>query len=123
MRSRQKILIVEDNQLVVKIISYVLEKEGFDFIVARDGNEGAESLETEKPDLILMDLVLPYRSGLEITSLAKEKNPNIPVIVVSSLGLIDETIHDALKMGVFAVVSKPFSPTDLMKKIKSALEQ
>jgi len=123
MKSKKKILIVEDNNLVVNIVSYLLNKEGFDIVVAKDGNEGAEALEVEKPDLILMDLVLPYRSGLEVTSLARQKLPNTPIIVVSSLGLIDETIQDALSLGVFGIVSKPFLPIDLITKVKSALEQ
>jgi CheY-like chemotaxis protein len=121
MKSKKKILIVEDDGLVVNIVSYLLEKEGFDIVVAKDGNEGIEVLEIENPDLILMDLVLPYRSGLEVTSLAKQKFPYTPIIVVSSLGLIDETIQEALNLGVSGVVSKPFLPSDLITKIKSTL--
>lgn len=123
MKSKKKILIVEDDSLVVNIISYLLKKEGFNIVVAKDGNEGAEALEFEKPDLILMDIMLPYRSGLDITSLAKQKFPEIPIIVVSSLGRIDETIQEALSLGVYDVVSKPFSPVDLITKVKSALRQ
>lgn len=123
MKTKKKILIVEDNSLVVNIVSYLLKKEGFDIVVAKDGNEGAEALESERPDLILMDIVLPYMSGLEVTSLARQKLPKIPIIVVSSLGLIDQTIQDALSLGVYGVVSKPFLPIDLISKVKSALDQ
>lgn len=121
MKLKKKILIVEDDSLVVKIISFLLEKEGFAVVVAVDGNEGIEALDSEKPDLILMDIMLPYKSGLEITSIAKQKSPNIPIIVISSLGLIDETIQDAISLGVSSVVSKPFVPADLVTKVKFAL--
>ncbi len=122
MKTKKKVLIVEDDSLVVNIVSYLLEKEGFNVVVAKDGNEGAEALESEKPDLILMDIILPYKSGLEVTSLAKQKLPNTPIIVISSLGLIDQTIKEAMDLGVSAVVSKPFSPDDLINKIKSVLQ-
>lgn len=121
MKGKRKILIVEDNNLVVKMLTYLLNKEGFEIIVAKDGNAGAEALDIQKPDLILMDLVIPYRSGLEVTSLAKKMYPEVPIIVVSAMGLIDETISAALQLGVYGVVSKPFSPIELVEKIKSAL--
>lgn len=116
-----KILLVEDDSLVVNIVSFLLKKEGFEIRIAKDGNEGVEALEFERPDLILMDIVLPYRSGLEVTSIAKKRFPKIPIIVVSSLGLIDETIQDALRLGVSGIVSKPFLPFDLITKVKMAL--
>ncbi len=121
MKAKKKILIIEDDSLVVTILNYILENEGFETVVAEDGNEGAEALTNEKPDLILMDLLLPYKSGLEITSLAKHKYPEVPIIIVSSLGLIDETIQAAFKLGAHSVVSKPFLPTELVSKIKTAL--
>lgn len=121
MKTKNKILIVEDDSLVVNIVSHLLKKEGFDIKIAKDGNEGVEALEFERPDLILMDIVLPYRSGLEVTSLAKKKFPKIPIIVVSSLGFIDEIIQDALRLGVSGIVSKPFLPVDLITKVKTAL--
>lgn len=122
MKSKKKILIVEDDNMVVNIVTYLLEKEGFDILVAKDGNEGAKAIESEKPDLILMDIILPYKSGLEVTSLAKQKSPKTPIIVISSLGLIDETIQEARDLGVAAVFSKPFLPYELVDKIKSILQ-
>lgn len=118
MKTKKVILIIEDDGLVVKVISYLLEKEGFNIVVAKDGNEGMEAIKTKRPDLILMDIILPYKSGLEITIYAKNKFPNVPIIVVSSLGLIDSTIIEAINLGVTTVISKPFSPNELVEKIK-----
>ncbi len=121
MKEKGTILIVEDNNLVVCMLKYLLNQEGFEVFIAKDGNSGVEALNEQKPDLILMDLVIPYRSGLEVTAIAKQKYPKTPIIVVSAMGLIDETVKAALKLGVHSVVSKPFSSNELLEKIKSAL--
>jgi DNA-binding response OmpR family regulator len=123
MKSKVKILLIEDDNMVVNIVSYLLTHEGFEIIVAKDGNEGAEAIENENHDLILMDIVLPYRSGLELTAFAKLKNPNTPIIVLSSLGRIDKTIQEAFSIGVTSVISKPFKPSHLIKKIKTTLSE
>lgn len=121
MKRQRNILIVEDDGLVVNILKHLLEKEGFKTIIARDGNEGAEAVENSTPDLIIIDLMLPYQSGLEVASLALKKNKNVPIIVVSSLGLIDDTIKAALALGVHSVVSKPFAPAELLHLIIKVL--
>lgn len=121
MKRQKKILIVEDDGLVVNILKHMLEKEGFETIIARDGNEGAAAVENSDPDLIIMDLIIPYQSGLEVASLSLKKNKNVPIIVVSSLGLIDDTIKAALALGVHSVMSKPFAPSKLVNRIIKAL--
>lgn len=120
---KDKILIVEDNNLVVKILTFLLQQEGYESIVAIDGNEGIAALEAQRPDLILTDIILPYKSGLEVIAFAMEKYPEVPIIVVSSLGLIDDTIKAALNLGAREIVSKPFVPNQLLKTIKSFLAE
>ena len=113
MREKKRVLIVEDDEMVIKLLQFILEKEGFELIIARDGNEGADAVKTANPDLILMDIMLPYKSGLEVISLAKKELNEVPIIVLSSLGQVEQTIDAAVRLGVSEVIAKPFMVDDL----------
>ncbi|MEY2869137.1 MAG: hypothetical protein RIR01_1617, partial [Bacteroidota bacterium] len=80
--SAKKILVIEDDILMVKILEFVLRKEGYEIVVAKDGIEGLEKLKAVNPAMIITDIILPFKSGLEIISFAKENYLHTPVIVV-----------------------------------------
>ena len=121
MKTKKRILIVEDDEIVIKLLQFLLEKEGFELVIARNGNQGTEALQTAKPDLILMDIMLPYKSGMEVISIAKKKLKEVPIIVLSSIGKVEQTIDEALLLRVSDVIAKPFAVGNLMEKIKSLL--
>lgn len=114
----KKILILEDDNLIIKILEFILKKEGYDIYVARDGNEGIEKIGTVLPDLIITDIMMPYKSGLEITAYVKKNYPLIPIIIVSALGKEDQTVIEGFKLGVDDFIAKPFNPIELVLRVK-----
>lgn len=113
-----KILVIEDDILMVKILEFVLRKEGYQITIAKDGIEGLEKIQTFNPDMIITDIILPFKSGLEIISFVKENHKHIPVIVVSSMGEEERTVMEAFNLGADDFVSKPFNPNELKLRVK-----
>jgi two-component system response regulator VicR len=116
-----KILIVEDDILMAKILETILTNEGYHVSSAQDGLIAIEKISMLIPDLIITDIILPFCTGLEVISFAKEKYKNIPVIVVSALGAEEETVANAFNIGADDFVAKPFSPQELLLRIKRLL--
>jgi len=116
-----KILICEDNQLTLRAISVVLEREGFDPVTVNDGNKAIEVLRKTDFDLIIVDIHLPYRSGLEIIGfLRTELKKQTPVLIVSAFSDL-QVQRQAGEMKVSGYLTKPFDPDDLIQKIKAAI--
>jgi two-component system response regulator VicR len=113
-----KILIAEDDVLLIKIFEYILKKEGYQVTSCKDGLSAIEKIPILIPDLIITDIMLPFRSGLEIIAFSKEHFKNIPIIVVSSLGEEEATVLKAFSLGTDDFVSKPFNPNELLLRIK-----
>jgi two-component system response regulator VicR len=113
-----KILIAEDDVLMVKILEFMLKKEGYEVTSSKDGLSAIEKIPVFIPDLIITDIMLPFRSGLEIIGYSKEHFENIPVIVVSSLGEEESTVVEAFNLGADDFISKPFNPNELLVRIK-----
>lgn len=113
-----KILIAEDDVLMVKILEFILKKEGYQVTSCKDGLSAIEKIPVLIPDLIITDIMLPFRSGLEIIGYSKENFESIPVIVVSSLGEEESTVIEAFNLGADDFVSKPFNPNELLLRVK-----
>lgn len=119
---RAKILVVDDEETLVRLISYNLRREGYDTLEAYDGNTAWEMIVSEEPDLILLDLMLPGRDGLEICQLMRQEKIYIPVIMLTAK---DEEIDRVLglEMGADDYVTKPFSVRELMARVKANLRR
>jgi two-component system, OmpR family, response regulator VicR len=117
----KKILLIEDDKVIQKIVEFLLKKEGYHIDIAGDGEAGIQKIQELEPDLVITDIMLPYKSGLEITSFVKHNYPKIPVIIVSALGKEDQTIIEAFKLGVDDLVAKPFNPIELILRVKRFL--
>jgi two-component system, cell cycle response regulator DivK len=118
----QRILVVEDQEDNRRIIRDLLTSAGYDMIEAVDGEAGVRLAETERPDLILMDIQLPLLDGHEATRRIKQ-NPelrHIPIIVVTSYALSGDDAK-AMAAGCDAYVAKPFSPRQLLATIRKFL--
>lgn len=113
-----KVLIAEDDVLMVKILEFILKKEGYQVTSCKDGLSAIEKIGVLIPDLIITDIMLPFRSGLEIIRYSKENFEDIPVIVVSSLGEEESTVVEAFNLGADDFVSKPFNPNELLLRVK-----
>jgi DNA-binding response OmpR family regulator len=118
-----KILIVEDDKFLRELIAKKLKNKGFDVVEAVDGEEGLKKIKEERPDLVLLDLILPGIDGFEVLARVKE-DPNlaqIPVIILSNLGQREE-VERGLKLGARDYLIKAhFTPGEIVEKIKNIL--
>jgi two-component system response regulator VicR len=118
-----KILICEDNPMAMKTLSVVLEREGYDADVADDGNVGIEMLQKNNYDLLVVDIHLPYRSGLELIKFVRsDQGKDTPVIILTAFS-DSQMQHQAGELGISDYIVKPFNPVDLVTKIKSILNK
>lgn len=120
MKMKKKILVIEDNPMVVKSLEFKLTKEGYEVITALDGRSAIEELKTTSFDLILTDLMLPFVSGSQLIEHIKKNYPNTPIIVLST-ATQEDIITDAFNMGVDDFISKPFSPNELSLRVKRSI--
>ncbi len=118
-----KILIVEDDKELSHITELELTHEGFSVITASDGREGFEKIQSEQPDLVLLDVMLPRLSGLEILrKVRNELESDLPVILVTARG---ETIDkvDGLNSGADDYISKPFKIEEVLARMNAVLRR
>ncbi len=119
----KKILLIEDEELIISLLQRKLEKEGYQVSVARNGVEGMEKMREDKPDLILLDIVMPRMGGFEVMGeMRKEKELRvIPIIIISNSGQPVE-LDRAKKMGVRDwLIKTEFDPKEVLSKIKKQI--
>ena len=119
-----KILVVEDNPDIGELLRDALVKEGFETIVCKDAYQGIEFARTQKPDLILLDLMLPAGGGFSVLKFVKISvfTQHIPVIVLTA-SKDPEDKKKALQMGVTAYVEKPYDSKELVTMIRGFLKK
>lgn len=117
-----KILIAEDDSLILKTMELCLKRDGFDIICCVDGVEAMEKIDLLKPDLIIVDIMLPYFSGLEIVGKVKQNEHAVPVIVISAMGQ-QAVVDEAMKLGADEYLSKPFNINTLTSYILNLTSQ
>ena len=115
------ILLIEDNERMAEVLARHMEMEGHAVVLAADGEKGIEEFRRQKVDLVLTDLKLPGKSGLEVLQAVKDENPMAPVVVMTAHGTI-ETAVKAVKEGAFDFLQKPVDPDHLLIIIGKALE-
>lgn len=120
-KAKRTILIVDDEKPIVDILVYNLQKEGYDTLEARDGEEAVEIALDKKPDLILLDIMLPKMDGLAVCKRIRH-SLNIPILMLSAK---DEEIDKilGLELGADDYVTKPFSVRELMARVKANLRK
>lgn len=122
--AREKILIIEDEQNIVELVKYNLEREGYCVLSATRGNAGLEKARRENPDLILLDLMLPELDGIEICKILKQnpRTANLPIIMLTAKSEETDRVL-GLELGADDYVVKPFSPRELVARIKAVLRR
>ena len=116
-----RILVVDDEEPIAKILDFNLRKEGYDVIVANDGEKAVELAFSEDPDLILLDLMLPKKDGMEVCREVRAQK-NIPIIMLTAKNSeIDKVL--GVELGADDYVTKPFSTRELMARVKVNLRR
>lgn len=117
----EKVMVVEDEEDILQLIAYNLKKEGYTVIEASTGEKGLRKAATDKPDAILLDLMLPGIGGLEVLRTLKAgKEHDIPVIIVSAKGE-EVDVVTCLEMGADDYVTKPFRMRELIARVRTVL--
>lgn len=120
----EKILVVEDDQFLASLLKNRLQKEGFDVLLAKDGEEALSILESTQPELVLLDIILPKKSGFEVMEEVREnpKLEKLAVVIISNLGQPEDMVRGQ-QLGAIEYFVKAKTPLDeLIKKIKEIVQ-
>ena len=118
----KKILIVEDEKPIQTLLNYNLKQANFETIIAADGVEAILKANVEKPDLILLDLMLPKMDGIEVCKTLRESGIDIPIIMLTAKGDEFDKVH-GLEIGADDYMTKPFSPREVVARVKAVLRR
>lgn len=118
---RKKILVVDDEKSIVEVVKAYLEKEGFDVVVAYDGQEALIKYEEEKPNLIVLDLMLPNVSGENVCKIIRNES-NIPIIMLTAK-ISEDSKLNGFELGTDDYMTKPFSPNELVARVHSIFKR
>jgi len=122
--AKETVLLIEDERNITELLKYNLEEAGYRFLSAVTGSEGLEKASKGKVDLVLLDLMLPEIDGLEICKILKQndKTHHIPIIMLTAKGEETDKVV-GLELGADDYVTKPFSPRELMARVKALLRR
>src|SRR6516225_5060196 len=117
---RTRILVIEDERALTDVLAYNLQREGYEAVIAHDGQEGLRKAQTLLPDLILLDLMLPAMSGLDVCRELRsgERTRDIPIIMLTAKAEETDQVV-GFKMGADDYVTKPFSVKVLLQRVKA----
>ena len=118
---KRKVLIVDDEKLIRWSLSQKIKEWNFDVAEAENGEKALLSAEEEAPDLVMLDVKLPDKKGTDLLQELKRKNPEVPVIMMTAYGVIDDAVT-AMRRGAYDFITKPIDDSKLKNTIKNALE-
>jgi DNA-binding response OmpR family regulator len=120
-RSGGRILVVDDEPHIVELVRYNLAQEGFEVSVAYDGHEAIEKAKKDAPDLVILDLMLPYVDGMEVCRQIR-KGSSVPILMLTAKHGEQERVV-GLELGADDYVTKPFSPRELVARVRAILRR
>jgi UDP-3-O-acyl N-acetylglucosamine deacetylase len=120
--AKERVLIVDDEKNIVSSLQEILNDEGYEIVTAEDGLDALEMVQSEPPDLVLLDIWIPGMDGIEVLQAIKTYHPEIEVLVMSGHGTIDTAVK-ATKLGAYDFIEKPFSLNQLVLSVERALKQ
>lgn len=123
MNRRTKILICDDEPFVVRLLQVHFERKDFEVLTASDGREALSHLESDEPDVCLLDVMMPYVSGLEVLAKirATPSTENLPVIILS-VKAQDDDVFEAYAQGADMHLTKPFDPEEIVRCVELILQ-
>lgn len=119
-----KILIADDEQNIVISLEFLMKREGFEVSIAVDGEEAVDRIRSEKPDLVLLDVMMPKKSGFEVCQEIKADPAltSVKILMLTAKGR-DTEVAKGLALGADAYMTKPFSTKELVEKVRSMLAE
>jgi diguanylate cyclase (GGDEF)-like protein len=119
---KKKILVIDDTELMVKLTTDVLTEHGYEVVSANNGVDGIKMVASEKPDLVLLDVVMPGIDGFEVCKLLRkdESNNLIPIIMLTAQGNEEDKLA-GLELGADDYITKPFNPRELVSRVRNTL--
>jgi two-component system alkaline phosphatase synthesis response regulator PhoP/two-component system response regulator VicR len=114
-----KILVCDDERHIVRLIQVNLEKQGYQVVTAYDGKEGLEKVKSEKPDMLVLDVMMPYMDGFEVlkTLRREPETESLPVIMLTAKAQ-DKDVFEGYHYGADMYLTKPFNPMELVSFVK-----
>src|ERR1051325_1665961 len=119
---RPRILVIDDERSILDTIQILLKSEGYDVVTSQNGREALDEFDTIQPDIVLTDIRMPAMSGLEILAVVQERDPKVPVILMTAQASLQSAVQ-AVNQGAFYYLQKPFSNDDLVAICRRAAEQ
>ncbi len=121
MKNNPKILVVDDDERVLRLVEAMLAPEGYEVVLAHSGQEGLEKARESSPDVILLDIMMPGLNGFEVLRILRQQS-NIPVIMLTAKKEVTSAI-DSLHLGADDYVRKPFMKGELLARIRAKLRR
>jgi len=115
-----KVLVIEDRPDVAELIEVVLEEEGFDVAVAYDGKSGLEKFREDRPDLVLLDLILPDIHGFDVFQQMQAIDAEVPIVMLTGQARLSDR-RTGIELGAEEYLVKPFASDELVKKVRDVL--
>lgn len=121
---RKKILVIDDTDLMIRIIKDILEEKGYEVISASNGPDGIRKVMEEKPDLVILDIVMPGMNGFEVCKILRDDESNnlMPIIILTSQDNEDDKLT-GLELGADDYIVKPFNPRELVSRVNNTLRR
>ncbi|HTT79373.1 MAG TPA: response regulator [Stellaceae bacterium] len=118
-----KILVIDDDPMVRKAIGRILDRRGYDVVMAGDGRHGLKLFESEQPDLVITDIIMPEREGIETIRAIHKICPGAKIIAISGGGRVGNVdfLTLAAKLGAREIIAKPFDPSELTSSVSRCL--
>ena len=116
MDEKRKVLIVDDDRDIVTIVSTILGGRGWDIKAAYNGREALEAVTLSKPDIILLDIMMPEMNGIEVLKRIKKIDADARIIMITAFGDV-ESYLDSMELGAYEYINKPFETDELLEMI------
>lgn len=121
---KKKILIIDDTELMLRLIADILEAKGYEVVTANNGTDGIHKVTEEKPDLVILDVVMPGLNGFEVCKILRDDESNnlMPIIMLTSQDNEDDKLA-GLELGADDYILKPFNPRELVSRVNNTLKR
>jgi DNA-binding response OmpR family regulator len=119
----KRILVVDDEPNIIISVQFLMSREGFDVSIARDGDEALDAIRSQRPDLVVLDVMMPKRNGFEVCE-AVRADPDLAavrILMLTAKGR-EADFDKGMKLGADAYLAKPFSTRELVQKVRELLE-